>query len=117
MASHRCEEEARSAQQLALSDWEAGRIADEFYAKVPERGISDAQVVLVLRSKTTGVWRYVHDREQPRYAFWHPRTELLVAWQPPQKGHEGQIKTSFYRVAIEDYMHTQAAVCLRRPRR
>jgi hypothetical protein len=53
------EERARAAQAAALADFQAGRIANEFYPKQEEHGFTDADVERVLRSGSSGVGRYL----------------------------------------------------------
>ncbi|NCO41592.1 MAG: hypothetical protein COZ06_28425 [Armatimonadetes bacterium CG_4_10_14_3_um_filter_66_18] len=116
MAESGLDQEAHAAQAAALADWLAGRIANEYYDKVPERQISDTAVQRVLQSKVSGVGRYRHTRDQPRYEFWHPESEILVVWQPAEQTLHSQIKTCFRRARIEPYMLRQeAAACLRAP--
>ena len=116
MAESGPDQEAHAVQLAALTDWLAGRLANEYYDKVPERRIADSAVQRVLQSRASGVWRYRHDQEQPRYGFWHPESEILVVWQPAEENLHSQIKTCFRRARIESYMLRQeAAACLRAP--
>ncbi len=111
-------EKAKAAQAAALAAWQKGQIANEFYDKTQERPFSDRDVERVLKSKSSGVWRYRHEKGQPRYGFYHPETELFAAWQPNEEGYQSQIKTCFRRARIESYMSNQTdVVCLRQPKR
>ncbi|MCS6859920.1 MAG: hypothetical protein NZT92_06330 [Abditibacteriales bacterium] len=118
MATPTQEEQAKAAQAAALAAWQAGQIANELYDKTQERPFSDRDVERVLKSKSLGVWRYRHEKGQPRYDFYHPETELFVAWQPDEEGYQSQIKTCFRCARIESYMNNQSdVVCLRQPKR
>jgi hypothetical protein len=111
------EAHAKTAQDAALSDWQAGKISNEFYDKTATRPFSDADVERVLKSRSSGVWQY-RDFDQLRFGFWHPELELFVAWQPAEEGHESQIKTAFIVKNIDGYMsRREQSKTLRAPKR
>ncbi len=107
------QEVAQAAQDAALAAWLNGQIANEFYDKTIDRPFSQADVERVLKSKSSGVWRY-RDFDQPRVGCWHPVTELFVAWQPPEEGRQSQIKTAFVVTNIDGYIARREQVVLLR---
>jgi hypothetical protein len=110
------EERARAVQAAALADFQAGKIANEFYAKEAERPFTDADVERVLKSRSSGVWRYVYD-DEPRYGFWHPDTTWFVAWRPNEEGYESELKTCFDVLDGARYVQNRSDVkCLREPK-
>ena len=110
-------ETARAAQDSSLADWLTGNISNEFYDKTADRAFSQTDVERVLKSSSSGVWRY-RDFDQPRFGFWHPAIELFVAWQPAEEGRKSEIKTAFVVSNIEGYMARREQVAmLRRPKR
>ncbi len=111
------EERARVAQAAALTDFQAGRIANEFYAKEAERPFTDADVERALKSRSSGVCRYVYEGE-PRYGFWHPATQLFISWRPSEEGYTSQVKTCYRVQHGERYLRNRReSVMLRRPKR
>jgi hypothetical protein len=117
VATPTSEEQANAVQQAALADWQSGHIGNEFYDKVPERQISDRDVERVLKSKSSGVWQYRHEKNQLRYGCWHPATEIFVAWQPAEEELQSEIKSAFIVHFIDRYVAGKdEVVCLRPPK-
>jgi len=116
MSAQTPEQEATEAQAAALVDFLAGQLGKEFTEKAADRGIADRDVERVLRSRSSGVWRYRH-YGQPRYGFWHPQTQYFVAWRPAAEGWSSEVKSCFYEEDADRYLADQdESVCLRRPR-
>ena len=117
MQKRTAEEQARVAQEAALADFQTGRVAKEFTAKCLERRIFDKEIERGLKSRSSGVWRYTH-LGQPRYGFWHPHTQVLIAWRPREEGFQSELKTCFRESDGLRYMERQeGVVLLRRPKR
>jgi hypothetical protein len=117
MPKRTAEDQARAAQVAALADFQAGRVAKEFTAKCLERRLFDKEIERVLKSRSSGVWRYTH-LGQPRYGLWHPHTKVFIAWQPHEEGFRSELKTCFRESDGLRYMERQeGVVLLRRPKR
>ena len=89
-------------QAAALEAWNEGRLGKEFTTKQLDRGLDDATIYQVLKSKSSYIAKYV-DNGQPRYGFWNPGTGIFVAWQPAEQEYKSEFKTCI-EIGDEDYL-------------